>query len=220
MTTLAQLKTSTDAWLARDDIAVTGDDFPQILLIAESLIARKIRLIEQEVTTTLTFTGRSADLPADFLEPRNPFIDDNTRKFEYMTPQTLRESEHWSNGRVGSFYTLEGSRDGTNGADDRVKMIIAGPASASNPLDVEVNYVRRFTGLVDSDDTNWLLTNHFDAYLFAVLVSACRYMRKFAEKAAYEADFKDVIDDLGKIANRKRFGSMPKQSYGNPRGVV
>ena len=100
MTTLAKLKTSVDNWLTRDDVEFSGSDFPEILLIAESCIARKLRLIVQEVTTTLTFTGRTQDLPADFLEQRMPFIDDNFRKFEYLTPQAIREHSGWGTSRA------------------------------------------------------------------------------------------------------------------------
>ena len=219
MSTLGQLKTSVDAWLARDDIAVSGSDWPQILLLAESNIARDFRFVQQEATTTLTFTGREQDLPADYLEPRNPFIDDNVRKFEYKTPQAIREASSWSNGRQGAFYTLEGSPD-PSGADDRVKMVIASEASASSPLDVEVNYYRRFPALVNDTDTNWLLVNHFDVYLYASLFSAASYLQEFELEQRYQARYDRIVELQQKHENRKRYGAMPKQAYANPRGVV
>lgn len=222
MSTLGQLKTSVDAWLARDDVAVTNADFPQILLIAESNIARDLRLATNEASTTLNFTGRSVDLPADYIEPRNPFIDDNIRKFEYMTPQAIRESSAWENGRVGAFYTLEGSPDpgapATN--DDRVKMVIASPASVSDPLDVEINYWRRFPALTADTDFNWLLVNHYDIYLYATLRVACEYIQEDVLEDRYEAKYDKAIEKQTKLENRKRYGAMPKQAYANPRGVV
>jgi len=219
MTTLAQLKTSVDAWLARDDVAVSGSDFPQILLIAESNIARDVRCVVQEATTTLTFTGRSADLPADFLEVRNPFIDDNIRKFEYKTPQAIRESSGWDNGRVGAFYTLEGSPD-VSGSDDRVKMVLAAAATASDPLDVEINYYRRFPALVNDTDTNWLLTNHYDIYLYATLRASAEYIQEDVLEDRYQAKYDNAIERQQKFENRKRYTAAPKQAYANPRGVV
>ena len=131
MTTLAQLKTSVDSWLIRDDVAVTGSDFTQILENAESQIARFYRFMVQEQSATINFGAgaRSADLPADFIELRNPFIDDNVRKFEYKTPQAIREASSWQSGRTTSFYTLEGG--GGTAPDDRVQMTIA-PAASDN----------------------------------------------------------------------------------------
>lgn len=221
MTTYAELKGQVDSWLARDDIAVSNSDFPFIMKIAESMISRDIKCIVQEVSTTLTFTGRSQDLPADFLEVRNPFIDDNTRKFEYKTPQAIREDSSWQNGRVGSFYTLEGSVDSDlSAADDRVKMTISAPASASDPLSIDVNYYRRFPALTDDSDTNWLLNNHFDIYLYCTLCAACKYTQEYAKADQYYSMYIDAKDAQNRAENRKRFAAVPKQSYANPRGVV
>lgn len=224
MTTISQLQTSVDAWLIRDDVAVTGSDFNQILLNAESSIARNYRFLTQEVTTTLTFDGRSQDLPADFLEVRNPFIDDNVRKFEYQTPQAIRENSAWENGRVGSFYTLEGSEDTVNNppTDDRIKMTIAGPASASSTLDVDVNYYRKFPALDTGTptDSNWLLVNHYDVYLYECLLAAAIYLQETEMAAGYRSLCMELRSEFKIHENRKRFGAMPKQAYANPRGVV
>ena len=218
MTTLAQLKTSVDSWLARDDVAVSGSDFAQILLVAESQIATDVRLVIQETSASLVFTGREADLPADFLEVRNPFIDDTVRKFEYKTPQALREGANWSTGRVGSFYTLEGNP--TVATDARVKMVISAPATVAAPLTVDVNYIARLPALVNDPDTNWLLTNHYDCYLYAVLRAAAEYVDDHVLEDRYQAKYDRVIDKIRTHENRKRYGAMPKQSYGTPRAVI
>jgi len=215
MTTLAKLKTSVDSWLARDDVAVTNSDFPEILLLAESDIARDVHCIVQETSTTLVFTGRSQDLPTDFLSVRTPFIDNTVRRFEYMTPETIRESKAWQNGRAGAFYTLEG-----NVTVDRVSMTIAGAASASTPLSVDVNYYARFAALTADPDTNWLLTNHFDVYLYAVLRAACEYLQEFALEDRYGSKYERVVDRQNRHEQRKRTGMIAKQAYGSPRTVV
>ncbi len=221
MTTLSQLKTSVDSWLVRDDVAVSGADFPQIMLIAESYIAREIRCLVQETQTTLNFTGRSADLPADFLEVRNPFIDDDVRRFEYATPQAIRESSAWNDGRVGAFYTLEGgSKDLTGTGDDRVQMTIASPASSSSPLDVLVNYYRKFPALVNDTDTNWLIINHYDVYLYAALRASCEYIQEDVLEDRYANKFMEIKEQMNRHENRKRWAAVPKQSYGNPRSVI
>ena len=220
MTTLAQLKTSVDAWLARDDVAVSGSDFPQILLIAESDIARDFRFAIQEATATLVFTGRSQDLPTDFLEARNPFIDDNIRRFEYKTPQALRESAEWDNGRAGMAFTLEGNNASPLLASATFQMTIAGPASVANPLSVDINYWARFPALVNDPDTNWILVNHYDIYLYATLRAACEYIQEDMLEDRYAAKYERVIEKQNKHEQRKRFGAFPKQAYGNPRAVI
>lgn len=218
MSTLGQLKTSVDAWLSRDDVAVTGTDFPQILLIAESDIARDVVALVQETSATVNFTGRSSDLPADFLNVRNPFIDDDIRKFEYKTPQAIREGASWNDGRVGAFYTLEGNP--AVAGDERIQMTISGPASVASPLDVIVNYYARFAALVNDADTNWLLTNHFDVYLYATLRAACEYIQEDVLEDRYMAKYTRAYEKQNKHENRKRIAAVPKQAYAGPRAVI
>lgn len=220
MSSLGQLKTSVDAWLARDDVAVTNADFPQILLIAESNISRDLRLAVQEATTTLNITGRSIDLPSDFLEARNPFIDDNVRRIEYMTPQAIREFSGWDTGRAGAFYTLEGNNASPLAGGITQQLTIASPGSVSTPVDVVINYWARFPALVADIDTNWLLLNHYDVYLYATLRAACEYIQEDVLEDRYQGKYDRAIEQQNKHENRKRYGAMPKQSYGNPRGVV
>lgn len=219
MTTLAQLKTSIDAWLIRDDVAVTGSDFPQILLNTESEISRAYRFMVQEKTDTVSFGAgeRKADLPADFLEIRNPFIDDNIRRFEYQTPQAIRESAQWDGSRTPTFYTIEGG--GGTSPDDRVQLVLA-PAASDNGLDVEINYWARFPALVNDTDTNWLLQNHYDIYLFESLFQSAIYIQETELAERYRAMCEDLRLRTGRNENRKRFAAVPKQSYANPRGVV
>lgn len=218
MTDLVTLKSSVDSWLIRDDVSV-GSDFPTILLLAEAKIARDIRCGVQEKTATLNFTGRSADLPADYLEPRNPFVDDSDRRIDYMTPEALRRSSAWTNGRVGAFYTIEGG-GGTPGTDDRMQVTIAGPASATSPLSMDVNYYARFAGLVSDADTNWLLTNHFDVYLYATLRAAAEYIQEDMLEDRYAAKLAEVVEELTRHENRKRYGAMPKHASNSPRSIV
>lgn len=217
MTTLGKLKSSVDAWLIRDDVSV-ADEFPEILLLAEADIATDVRCMAQETTTTLTFTGHSAELPADYMEERFPFIDDNILKIAYMTPKVLREVGPWKKGRVGAFYTLEGG--GGTPPDDRVKMIIAGPASATDPLDIDVNYLKRFSGMTNDADTNWLLRNFFNVYLYATLRAAAEFIQEDILEDRYAGKYEMAVGKLAKQENRRRFGGVPKQAYGSPRAIV
>jgi hypothetical protein len=219
MSTLGQLKTSVDSWLSRDDIAVTGSDFNEILLLAESDIARDVRAVIQEQSITLNFTGRSADLPYDYIGLRNIFIDDNIRKSEYRTAEAIRESSAWQDGRVGSFYTIEGGSQTVG--DERVAITIAGAATAPpDDLDMLVLYWARFAPLVNDPDTNWLLAQHYDVYLYATLRAACEYIQEDILEDRYMGKYDRAVDKLSKHENRKRYGAFPKQSYGSPRAVI
>ena len=222
MTTRLRLQQAVDAWLARDDIAVSGSDFDVILLIAESMIATEVRCVVNELATTLTFTDRSQDLPQNYNGLRNIFnAAAPADKIEYMTPEAIRQSAAWVNGRVGSFYTIEG---GTQTEDDeRVQITIAGPASVAAPLNLEVLYHARFAALDNDGDDNWLLRNHFNVYLYATLRAAAEYAEAGQNEMLedrYQAKFDAAVEALNKNENRKRFGAMPKHASGSPRAVV
>ena len=215
MTTLSTLRAAVDSWLARDDVGVSNADFPTIMLLAESDITRDVLVLVADLTTTLSITDRSVDLPADFLSMRTPFIDDNVRDTKYMTPDVIRQSRSWKDGRVGAFFTIESKGDGAG-----LQMTIAGPASATAPLDYTINYRARFAPLVDGADTNWLLQNHFDLYLYATLRAASEWIGETMLEDRYEAKYKARVEKQNKHENRKRFGSVAKVKYNSPRVVV
>jgi hypothetical protein len=220
MSTLGRLKVSVDSWLTRDDVAVANSDFPEILLVAESELARRLRLAVQEATTTLNFTGRSVPLPTNFLEARTPFIDSTQPRMEYMTPAAIRESNQWIAGRTGAFYTLEGLNSTPISAAAGMQMTIAGPASVTTPLTVTINYWARLPALVADTDTNWLLANHYDVYLYAVLRAAAEWIQENELEDRYRANLDRVIGEQILHENRKRYGAMSKAQTNNPRGIV
>jgi len=219
MTDRLTLSRKVDAWLIRDDVGETGDHFDEILLIAESYIAQDVRCVVQEQTTTLTFDGRSEDLPANYNGLRYLFNADAPKdKIEYMTPEVLRQSSVWTNGRVGSFFTIEGGSQTTG--DERVQITIAGPASATDTLDLEALYWARFAALTNDTDTNWLLANHFNVYLYATLRAAAELIQEDVLEDRYETKYRLAVDLLNRNEQRKRYGAIPKQAYGSPRGIV
>lgn len=221
MSSISQLQVSVDSWLARDDVAVVGTDFPQILLIAESNISRNYRFAIQEAQTTVNITGQSADLPADFLEVRNPFIDDNKLNIQYKTPKAIRSTRAWINGSPGgSFYTLEGN--GGVAPDNRMQITIAGPGTVSDPVDIVLNYYARIAALDTTvpTDTNWLIQNHYDVYLYETLAAACNYIQESELEQKYLGECFRLRDELRKHENRKRWGAEPKVAYGNPRMII
>jgi hypothetical protein len=90
------------------------------------------------------------------------------------------------------------------------------------PLSVIVNYFRRFPALNTGTptDTNWLLQNHFNVYLFETLFQAAVYIQEAELGVRYYEMCADLRNRLSKHENRKRYGAVPKQSYGSPRSII
>jgi hypothetical protein len=214
MTTRTDLGNAVNEYAIRDDLN-SGETFTNILRLAESRIARDIRTVQQEASTDLVFTGRSANLPDDFLEIRDPFIADQTRDIDYLTPKQFRQNTAYENGRVAAFYTVFGDKD-----SESIQMQIAGPASAASPVTMTVNYWTRFAALVEADDTNWLLDNHFDVYLWACSWAGAVKAQDFELADKYESYYNVCAGDMSIHENRKRYGAVPKTPRTFPRTIV
>ncbi len=231
MTTYAQLKTDVDNWLARDDVAVTGPDVNSITRLAEAEIGRDIRSLRQQQRTTLTTsTGpdrRFLDLPADFLELSQIFIDttNGRRGLEYQTPEVIRKQKTWNsnnatvnNGQIG-YYSIEGD-DVSNQPADTARLVLAPEPSDQDTTDIEIYYFARWPALVDDTDTNWLLQNYYDIYLWQLLKQACIYTQETELIAQYDTLYQGAREAFNRQANRARFRGSAKVSYNNPRMII
>src|SRR5687767_10486122 len=189
MTTFAVLKADIATWTARDDLTAL---IPSFVRIAEATIGRKVRVLEQETDTTLTLnTGNSfeADLPEGYLGFKHVFdTDARNPNATYVPPQVFHEINNTPNDALstnssgGFLYTIEAN-----------KLKGLGSTGGSAEITLSVCYIKRFTALAVDADTNWLLTYHYDAYLFAALREAWDYIDETEQVAKYQGRFDRVL---------------------------
>lgn len=218
MTTRIELLQDVDAWLARDDLS-TDVDAPTMLRMAQAMIDRELRLFSQETTTTLACSSRSTSLPADFLSMISVSVQSsNDRQIDYLTPERLRDSLIWQNQGGGSLriddsdiaYTLEGQ-----------SIVIAPEPSVSDPVTLDIVYFARFATLTADSDTNWLLTNNYDIYLYALLMQAAIFIDDAELLARYGGLYENARQSLVDAERRARIPSAGGLfSTGSPRAVV
>jgi len=218
MTTYSQIQTDLDKWLIRDDISSDANALASITNIAQAAINREVRTVAQEAHTVLSLIGRSVAAPALFMEVKYMQLDDasspSAGTLEYKAPEMLRRDNTYQNASRTTFYTIEG--DGSNA----VQFTFAPAGNASTPPQIALGYYTRFATLVDGADTNWLLANHYDVYLYAYLRAGAEFIQEDVLEERFAAKFTAMVAALHKSEQRKRqrFGSMV--AYGNPRGVV
>lgn len=217
MTTRNELITDLDEWLARDDLSAGGNQ-DTFLRIAQSIIDRKLRIRAQEVTTTLTATARITALPTDYLALRSISLDSSLdRNIEYLTPERIRESPIWNNqggydgerGQTPTAYTIEGNN-----------IILAPEPVSTNPITLDIVYFARLPRLVADNDTNYVLTNAYDIYLWAILHAAVVFLEESELEAKYERLYGKAVADLERSETMGRFAGSALISTGNPRRVV
>lgn len=215
-----QLLTDVDAWMARDDIAADAS-FASMLVLAEAEIARDVRTVAQETRTDLQFTGQSAELPTNFLQMRHAYIGSYTNgKLEYKTPEVFFEEDLSTGQRVG-FYTYEGS--GTlDGSTSGVNMLLSpNVATPSSPINVAILYWARFPALdAVTNTTNWLVTNHYDLYLWQLLKQAAIWVQDDEAEIKFHGHYERTKERVNLTENRKRYRGNQYQAYGHPRTVV
>ena len=155
LATFSDLKASVSTWLARSDMAGMAEDF---ITLAEARLNRELNPVETEATLTGVASSRGIDVSAQAVEePIALFIADSATGNE-------REVLKKGPGEF-AFVTDEGaptiwSLDGNQIVFDR-------------PVDQAYSFRFRFTQrfkLSNDNPTNWLLDNHPDVYLAAVLV--------------------------------------------------
>ena len=183
LTNYSDLVASVASWMNRTDLASVIPDF---VTIAESKIARDLRLRTQLTSGTLTTstTTRAVALPTGWLEFESVTIDgtpDTLCTFRTTEYLDLVFPESGSSGKPIAY-----SIEGTN--------ILFGPTPAS-AYTVNIDYYARF-GALASSSTNWLLTNHPNVYLYACLREGAFFTKDQAGAQQWDALYKQEVKTL------------------------
>lgn len=195
MTTRAILAADIKDWIAREDI---DPNIGTIIRIAESSIDRNVRIRSMVRSSVLNVRSRSTPLPDDFLEIVS-FSLPGQRQLTYRTSKQLRSS--------GSRYeySIEGFDVVLNG-------------DPPEPIEYDLVYYARFARLVNDGDTNELLKNSFDLYLYYGLASAAELIQDSAQVDRFMGLAQNVVRELH--ASDIRAGaaqSLPSRSSSAPR---
>jgi hypothetical protein len=155
LTTYAELKTAVASWLNRSDLTASIPDF---IRLAEADIRRDVRVQAMESVATGTLTGETLAHPTGFIEARRLTVAGYV--YEYRMPADYSEAVRVT--ADDKIYTIVGSNF----------YILNGASGDAYTL----TYAAAFTGFSADADTNWLLLNAPDTYLFGALRYAAIFM--------------------------------------------
>lgn len=194
LATLADLKASVQNWLHRTDMS---SQVIELITLAESRLNRALRLRVLEVDTPLTATpgSRFLPLPAGYNQPVTLWLEAfiPRRELQQRQPQML-------NYRPVATYPNFWAIDGAQIALDRL-------AGAAYPF--SFRYQERLSLTTDGDTgTNWLLTNHPDAYLFATLLESAPFIRDDARIAVWQDRYDRCIKEIQANEDRSQAFSL------------
>lgn len=193
ITTYGELKTAVATRSHRDD---QTDNIPDFILVAESRIANDVRCRAQETRSTATINTEYFDIPTNFLAIRDIAINsDPIQPLTYLSPKTLSEKFPSSTTGKPEYYTIIGD-------EFQVKPV------PSTDYTIEISYFARFDAFSADSDTNWLLTNHPQIYLFGALVELFSFIEDDATTAKYESMYQRSVAALNESERYAKYGNQ------------
>jgi hypothetical protein len=182
-----ELKAKLSRYLFNQRFVADYDDYATMF---EADANSRLRVLPMETSVLLTTSNGDVALPSDYLAWRTvrPTVDNPTApaaippydELDYVHPAYLPPV-----GRgFDRLFTIEGNTFKVRPVDDRTGAY-------------EFHYYQKIPTLVGSDlNSNWLLTEYPNAYLFGVMVEAAGQGRNVEMAQLYKARRDEVIEEI------------------------
>ena len=188
--TYSELKTAVANWLDRSDLTTY---IPDYITMAEAAIGRDLRIRQMEGRKTASISTEYVDIPTDFIEARNIQLNTTEQKrLKYVTPEQMDQFHPEQTTGEPKYYTIIGT-------EFQFKPI------PDTSYTVEIAYYARFAALSGANDTNWLLTNMPEIYLYASLVQASPFLRDDDRVPLFATLYQSAVDSVNKQDKTARY---------------
>lgn len=168
---------------------------------SEAHFNRVLRVPDMETVGSLTLSGDTVPLPADFLEMRA--IRPSSRPEGWMTglsPAALYMTYRGLSG-IPEAYAIEGSN---------LRIAPVGDGG------VEILYYAAIPALTSDNQANWLLTKHPDAYISGAMYYLARRDVDPEGQQSALVELNGIIDAIQMAGNNARWGAGPL----TPQGIM
>ena len=194
ITNFGTLKTAIADTLNRDDMTSV---IPQFVSLAQAQFNRKIRSHRQITRGSLTINTQFEALPADWLETIRITMD--ASPIRVLTQISMDDLTRYRT-------AIDNTTDAPvyfahNGTD--IELF----PTPSTSYTGEITYYAKITALSADADTNWLLTNNPDVYLYGSLVHTAPYLKDDARIALWAGLLAQAMDEIEDETAAARFGS-------------
>jgi len=189
--TYSTLQTAVANWLDRDDLT---DRIPEFVSLAEATFNRTLRLRAMETTVADTTPSGSKEdaLPTGYLQMREIHLTTSpVVSLAYITPEIMYRIRAGSNNGKPNAYTIVGDN------------ILFGP-TPDDGYGYSMTYYKSFDALADNTQTNWLILNAPDLYLYGTLLQAEPFLMNDERVPLWERGVRQVINDLQQQDDRDR----------------
>jgi hypothetical protein len=161
---------------------------------AESRFNRDLRVERMETEVALSITEEATDLPLDFLELRNIYVESSPdNPLRSMSPAGIRALFQGQAGTPRA-YAIENRR------------IVVAPAGSAS---LTLNYYQRIPSLTVDDPANWLVEDMPDLYLHQVLAILFNKLGDHGAAKANQIAADGIIESANRAAFSGHWGSAP-----------
>jgi len=193
LATYSNLTTALADWLVRSDLS--SGQIQDLVSLCESRLNKVVRHRRMVTTATLSLSAGTATVaaPSDYLEARTLILESSPDiVLRYMTPETLAGYSREGTTGKPEFYTLVG---------DNFKV--------GKTPDANYSVTLEYYAALDlvTDETNWLLTNYPDVYLYGALCEAEPFVLNDNRMPLWKAKFDEGIAELNADGDRSEVGA-------------
>lgn len=155
ITNYGELRAALQDWARDADIPGTNSE--EVIQFAHNTLMRRLKLRDMVLTSTFNITDETVDAPdSNITQVLSFYIDTNPRTALKEWSQTRMDEFTGSTARP-AYFAIQGSK------------IRFAPPPDGNGYSAVMTYKSAFAMFSADGDTNWLLTNYPDAYLYASL---------------------------------------------------
>jgi hypothetical protein len=209
ITTYAELVTAldgNDGYLHRTDLTAKIPDFVKL---CESRLNRKLRLMEQELETTLTATvgsrtGATMATPTRFGTPIALWCTTYLprQELQYVNPEQLPVT---TSNSASNFYTVDGSYIATE-----------------NPADRAYTYTLRYLATLNLQTTltNDVLDRYPDLYLYGTLLASTPYTQDATQVEMWGSLFNLALREANSDTVATKSKAMLRTEFGGQRSNI
>ena len=210
--TYTNLQAEITDWLNRADLAAKVPTFIRLL---EAQVQRTMRVREMVTVLDTTLAGGTNEiaLPADYLQMKR-----------IRVTSSVLPSDPLEYASEGELDRIEADLASNTGAQPTTYGIVGSNIRFTPPADqdysIELTYYAKITGLSSGNQTNWLLNDHPDIYLYGALMQAAPYLKDDDRVPVWQSVLSQLLEDL-RIANeRAENAGKPLRARIRPYGVV
>lgn len=194
----SDLLTEMGNWLNRTDLSA---EIPTFIQLFETRMNRRLRTPDQIATATQTIvSGQNIyPIPSGIREVKQVYLAGTPRvELSFMSFEDLRRFYPTDDSDIPQSYSIVGEN------------IVLQPVPVSGTLTV-IGY-NTLAALGTGNTTNWLLTNHPDAYLFGSLCESAAYLKDDERLPIWKETWDEILSEINAEANARRIPSGPVAS--------